>query len=262
MGMRESPQGINGRPWPMTVLSKSLILLILFTIFITDLLSINKKLIDVFKSIKNDKILVINKCDIIHNNLKLEHLEENIKNSFNLNEDICFISAKNKLYLNNLINIIEERKNVILCGETSSGKSTLINTLIGSSLTTSKYSNTTLDFIKLKYLEYIIYDSPGIVINENKKNVDKISISTKQIKDDYTISINKLKIKGNANLTFIISHDLLINSKKDKNNLTYKVNIDKPSDIELEDGGFIFVKKPCVLESNFKLEIRDSIIGR
>ena len=48
-----------------------------FTIFITDLLSLNNLVIDNYNLINNKKVLIINKCDIIPNNLKLEHLEEN-----------------------------------------------------------------------------------------------------------------------------------------------------------------------------------------
>lgn len=233
-----------------------------FTIFITDLVSINRKLIDVFKSINNEKILVINKCDIIPDNLKLEHIEENIKNSFNINNDVCFISAKKNLYLNKIINLIEENENVILCGETSSGKSTLINNLIGSNLTTSKYSNTTLDFIKLKYLDYCIYDTPGIIINDDKNNTEKIVISTKQLSDKYVLSIGDVKLTANGNLTFVVSDNLKITSKKEDIELKNIIEINKPTDIELENGGFIFIKNPCIIKANKNLGIRKSIIGK
>lgn len=233
-----------------------------FTIFITDLISINNKLINVFKQIKNDKILVINKCDIIPDNLKLEHIEENIKNSFDINNEVCFISAKKNLYLNEIISKIEENNNVILCGETSSGKSTLINTLIGSTLTTSKYSNTTLDFIKLKYMNYTIYDTPGIMINENKVNTDRIVISTKQLNDKYVLSVGDIKLRVNGNLTFIIPDNVKIISKKEDVKLNYTIKVDKPTDIEINDGGFIFVKKSCIINSNEKLGVRNSIIGK
>jgi len=231
------------------------------TIFITDLISLNKDLIDFFKSINNEKLLVINKCDIIPNNLKLEHIEDNIKNSFNINDEICFISAKKNLYLNKIINKIEEYKNVILCGETSSGKSTLINNLIDSNLTTSKYSNTTLDFIKLKYMDYVIYDTPGIIINSNKKSVEKISIFTKQMSDKYVLSIGDLKLRLNGNITLLVNDSVKINSKKEDIELENVVEINKSSDIELENG-FIFIKNPCIIKSNQKLNIRNSIISK
>lgn len=233
-----------------------------FTIFITDLISINKELIKVFKSINNRKILVINKCDIIPNNLKLEHIEENIRDTYNLVDDVCFISAKKKLYLNSIIDLIEEHKNVLLCGETSSGKSTLINNLVGSNLTTSKYSNTTLDFIKLKYMDYCLYDTPGIVINDNKSNIDNISISTKQLNENYVFNIDNLKLRVNGNLTLIIPSNINVSSKKENIKLEEKIEIKKASDIVLLNGGFIFIKNPCIIEANQKLEVRNSIIGK
>jgi len=233
-----------------------------FTIFLTDLASINKELINVFKCINNEKILVINKCDIIPNNLKLEHIEENIKNSFNIDDEVCFISAKKNLYLNKIISLIEEKENVILCGETSSGKSTLINNLIGSNLTTSKYNNTTLDFIKLKYFDYCLYDTPGIMINENKNNAEKIIICTKQLTKNYVLSIGDVKLRVNGNLTFIVPDNLKITSKKEDMQLENIIEINKASDIELPSGGFIFIKNSCIINSNRNLGVRDSIIGK
>jgi len=231
------------------------------TIFITDLVSINEKLIKVFKSINNKKLLVINKCDIIPDNLKLEHIEENVKKSFDIDDEICFISAKKEYNLNKIINFIESEKNVIMCGETSSGKSTLINNLIGSNLTTSKYSNTTLDFIKLKYLDYIIYDSPGFIINHNKKSVEKIKILTKQLNDKYILTINDIKLRTNGNITLFVSDDVVIGSKKEDVKLDNVTKINNSSDIEL-DNGFIFIKNPCIIESNQKLNVRKSIISK
>jgi len=231
------------------------------TLFITDLLSINKKIIEIFKNINNKKMLVINKCDIIPSNLKLEHLEENIKSSYNIKEDICFISAKKEYNLNKIINVIENDKNVLLCGETSSGKSTLINKLIGSNLTTSHYSNTTLDFIKLKYLDYVIYDTPGILISDNKSPVENIKIYTKQLNVNYVLSIDDLKLRMNGNITLIVSDKINITSKKENVNLDNEINVKNNTDIELENG-FIFVKNSCIIKSNKNFEVRKSIISK
>lgn len=231
------------------------------TLFITDLVSINKDLIKVFKSINNKKILVINKCDIIPNNLKLEHIEENIKNSFNINDDVCFISAKKEYNLNKIIKEIEENKNVILCGETSSGKSTLINKLVGSNLTTSKYNNTTLDFIKIKYLDYIIYDTPGIIINKNKKSTEKIIIKPLNLNDKYILSIDDYRFRCNGNVTLLVTDNVKISTKKSDVVLKNKMNIKGLTDIEL-DNGFIYIKNPCIIESNIELGVRKSIISK
>ena len=157
--------------------------------------------------------------------------------------------------------LIESHSNVILCGETSSGKSTLINKLIDSNLTTSKYSNTTLDFIKLKYMDYVIYDTPGIMINENKQNTEKIIISTKQLSDKYVLTIGNIKLRCNGNLTFIVPDNIKISSKKEDIILDEVININKPSDIEL-DCGFIFIKTSCIINANKKLGVRKSIISK
>lgn len=229
------------------------------TIFISDFLSLNTEVIKIFKKIKNKKILVINKCDLIPNNIKLQHIEENIKNSFDLYDDVFFISAKLKYNLNKLIDFIEEEKNVIICGETSSGKSTLINKLISSNLTTSKYSNTTLDFIKLKYMDYVIYDSPGLVINSSKKNVTNIKVITKVLKNDYNVIIDDIVINGSGNVTLFLDENVNVVSKKKKDEFQYKYSIKDREDIEL-DNGFIFVKNGFSISSNKELGIRDSII--
>ncbi len=233
----------------------------LFTIFITDILHLNEELIKLFKSFNNKKVLVINKSDIIPKNLKLEHLTLNIKESYNINNDIFFISAKSKNNINKIIKLIEENKKVILCGETSSGKSTLINSLTDSLLTTSKYNNTTLDFIKIKYLDYIIYDSPGFIVS-NFKNVEKYRLLTKTLNSKYIYDIGGIKITGDGNITLFLPHDYLLSSKKDNSSLIYELDIKSVSDIILPNGGFIFIKNNMKLKVSQELEIRKSIIGR
>lgn len=233
----------------------------LFTIFITDLLHISNELINIYNSINNKKVLIINKIDILPKNIKIEHIIDNIKRVYNIKEDIYFISAKKKYNLNNIIKLIKDNNKVILCGETSSGKSTLLNNLIGSNLTTSKYDNTTLDFIKLKYEDFFIYDSPGFLIS-NSMYTDKILLTNKLLKEEYILNINDIKIKGNCNLNFYISDKVIMNSKKDNNNLEYKYKINNNSDIIIPGYGFIFIKNNCTIYSNKKLEIRKSLIGK
>ena len=233
----------------------------IFTFFITDLINLNKDIIKIFKSINNEKILIINKCDIIPDNLKLEHIALNIKNSYELQEDVLFISAKQKYNLGSIIKIIEDKKKVIFCGETSSGKSTLINNLIGSNLTISKYDNTTLDFIKLKYLDNIIYDSPGLFLKNNSIELNKIIISPKQINNNFIYNIDDLYIKGNGNITFFINGNYKINSKKDNEEKEY-ITIDDNKDLVIPGVGFIFVKNKASIWLSKDIEIRKSIIGR
>ncbi len=229
-----------------------------FTIFITDLFSLNNKVINSYSQINNPKILVLNKCDLIPNNLKLEHLEENIKKIYNLSEEVIFISAKQKMYLNYLKDLITYFKEVIFCGETSSGKSTLINNLLDTNLTTSKYQNTTLDFIKLKKDNFIIYDTPGLCFN-NKISYDQIKVYIKKLVSDFILSIDNIKLSGIGNATLYLDSNIVIKSRKENINLDYVYKIEKPTDI-LIPGGFIFIKNKGVINSNQELELRDSII--
>lgn len=232
-----------------------------YTIFITDLLNINEELITMYKRVNNSKILVINKCDLIPSNLDLDHIKDNIKNVYNIKEDIIFISAKKKYNLNKIIEIIEDNNNVILCGETSSGKSTLINILLDTNLTTSKYSNTTLDFIKLRYNDYIIYDSPGISLSK-KEVYDRIDIKPLQINDKYIISISDTIIRLNGNITLFLSDKANYKSKKSDIILDNEINVSDNSDILIPGYGFIYVKKGINIKSNKKINIRKSIIGK
>ena len=231
----------------------------LFTIFITDFLSLNKDVIDIFKSIKNNKILVINKCDLIPSNLNLEHIKENILNSYNINNDILFISTKQNINLNDLLSIIESNKRIILAGETSSGKSTLINNLFNTSLTTSKYNNTTLDFIKINKDDVIIYDTPGINLRKRVED-KKIKVVTKKLSDDFVLTIGALKLKGVGNITIFTSYNISITSKKEDIELDYNYEIDNNSDIEL-DNGFILVKNKVNIQTNQNITVRNSIIS-
>ena len=227
-----------------------------FTIFITDYLNLNNEVIKLYKMINNQKVLVINKCDLLPSNLNIQHLIENIKKVYNI-EDVLFISAKNKLHLEYLKSYLNDN-NIIFCGETSSGKSTLINELFQTKLTTSKYQNTTLDFIKIKKDNYIIYDSPGFNIKEVPLVYNNIKCITKKLNKEYVYTIGDIKINGEGNITIFIPSNIKINSKKENNNLGYNNELEY-KDIILNEG-FIYIKNKINIKSNKELIIRDSII--
>ena len=217
----------------------------LFTFFITDLFNLNAEVINNYQKIKNKKILVLNKCDLIPNNLKLEHLEENIKKVYQIEEEVIFISAKQKMSLNYIKDLIAINHEVIFCGATSSGKSTLINNLLNVNLTTSKYQNTTLDFIKITKEEGIIYDTPGITLN-NYISTGKINTSIRKLAPDFVLTINNLKLSGIGNITLYLDSNDLIKSRKENINLEYIYKIDKPTDL-IVPGGFIFIKNKLII---------------
>ena len=232
-----------------------------FTFFITDFLNINDSIISIYNKIKCNKVLVINKSDLIPNNLILKYLEQNIKNTYNIS-DLIFISALDNMNLSKVTKLVEKHENVLFCGETSSGKSTLINKLLGTSLTTSKFDNTTLDFIKMDYSNYTIYDTPGLLLT--KKDIyNKVSVSTKSLKPEFALYLGDyiIKFKGNVNMTLYLKDNIKKVTKKCNEKLTLLNKLPKNSDIYLDNIGFINVKNECIFYSNKEIEIRDSLVG-
>ncbi len=231
-----------------------------YTLFVTDLLSINDSLINTFKSIKNNKALIINKCEILPKNLKLSHLEANIKRVYDISDEVIFISVRKSLYLNKIIDLIQDNKIVIMCGETGSGKSSLINKLFGSDLTTSEYDNTTLDFIKIKGEDNtIVYDTPGLIINSNKLNYFFTRCYTFKLNNKYVLKVDDLLIYGKGVVTLYLNQHADRSTFKRKVDLEYTNVINKNSDIIINNG-FIFVKANANIKSNKELLLRDSII--
>ena len=62
-------------------------------------------------------------------------------------------------------------------------------------------------------------------------------------------------------MTLFLSNDIDFKTKKNDKKLENKLEVTKSSDIEL-NGGFIFIKNSCVIESNKKLNLRKSIISK
>ena len=120
-----------------------------FTFFLTDILNLNKKVINLYEKINSPKVLVITKIDILPKNLKYEILLNNIKRIYHIS-DIILFSQVNGYGQNDILKLCQKEKEVIFSGPTSSGKSSLINYLFNKKLTTSEYQNTTQDFIKIK----------------------------------------------------------------------------------------------------------------
>ena len=210
-----------------------------YTLFVTDLLSIN---------------------EILPKNLKLSHLEANIKRVYDISDEVIFISVRKSLYLNKIIDLIQDNKIVIMCGETGSGKSSLINKLFGSDLTTSEYDNTTLDFIKIKGEDNtIVYDTPGLIINSNKLNYFFTRCYTFKLNNKYVLKVDDLLIYGKGVVTLYLNQHADRSTFKRKVDLEYTNVINKNSDIIINNG-FIFVKANANIKSNKELLLRDSII--
>lgn len=235
----------------------------LFTIFLCDIISLNDKVIDIYNNIKNDKIFVLTKVDIIPKNIKYEKLIKSLKNNYNI--DTYLFSIKNKKLINSLLNIINEKKNVIISGITSSGKSTLINTLFNQNITASHYKNTTLDFIMIKHDDLIIFDSPGFdtkIITSKIKNTLKEKIIN--LKKGYEVNINGIRFYSENDINFVIfmPNDIKVSTKKITLNDGKKELIKDNSDLVFDTFFIYFKKEANIFINNENYLIRKSVVGK
>lgn len=263
-----------------------------YVFFMIDLLNINEETINTFKSINVPKTLIISKLDIIPKSIKETLIEEWLKDTYNINNDIKFLSTKKNINTRLIVKTLEELNinSAHILGFTNAGKSTLINKICeqnnieGKTITTSILPNTTVDFINIPITENItIIDSPGftskytlydnteydLMKNILPKNI--INPITEQTKENTSLIIeNKIRINANSknSFTFYMSNAIKIDKVFEKNtDLTneelIKYNIKDNTDIVIKGLGFINIKKACNLTINTKykelIEIRESM---
>lgn len=263
-----------------------------YVFFMIDLLNINEETINTFKNINVPKTLIISKLDIIPKSIKETLIEEWIKDTYKINNDIKFLSTKKNINTRLIVKTLEELNinSAHILGFTNAGKSTLINKICeqnnieGKTITTSILPNTTVDFINIPINENItIIDSPGftskytlydnteydLMKNILPKNI--INPITQQTKENTSLIIeNKIRINANSknSFTFYMSNAIKIDKVFEKNtDLTNEelinYNIKDNTDIVIKGLGFINIKKACNLTINTKykelIEIRESM---
>lgn len=235
-------------------------------LFLVDFINLDSEVIEAYKKIKSKKILIITKADIIPKNIKYQKLIQNIKNIYDIKEDLILTSSKTKLNIKTITKLCLEEKNICLAGFTNAGKSSLINTLVGSDITVSKKSNTTQDFIKLNVDGINIYDAPGFMSNINRENIPRSIIRpiTYQFPSKHYLLIKdiKLNILENANFTIYVGNEANIIRRKENENVECKIIVPKNSDVIIKGFCFINFKNTCMISLNTKdYEIRPSIVG-
>lgn len=235
-------------------------------LFLVDFINLDSEVIDAYKKIKSKKILIITKADIIPKNIKYQKLIQNIKNIYDIKEDLILTSSKTKLNIKTITKICLEEKNICLAGFTNAGKSSLINALVGSDITVSKKSNTTQDFIKLNVDCINIYDAPGFMSNINRENIPRSIIRpiTYQFPSKHYLLIQdiKLNILENSNFTIYVGNEANIIRRKENENVECKIIVPKNSDVIIKGFCFISFKNTCMISLNTKdYEIRPSIVG-
>lgn len=235
-------------------------------LFLVDFINLDSEVIETYKKIKTKKVFIITKADIIPKNIKYQKLIQNIKNIYDIKEDIILTSSKTKLNINTITKLCLEEKNVCLAGFTNAGKSSLINALVGSDITVSRKSNTTQDFIKLNVDGINIYDAPGFMSNINRENIPKSIIRpiTYQFPSKHYLLIQdiKLNILENSNFTIYVGNEANIIRRKENENVECKIIVPKNSDVIIKGFCFINFKNTCMISLNTKdYEIRPSIVG-
>lgn len=237
-----------------------------FVFFLTDFINLDNSVIEYYKKIKSKKVMILTKADIIPRNIKYNKLIENIKDLYEIREDIILTSSKKKLNISTITNLCLENKNVIFVGFTNAGKSSLINSLTGSDITVSNSQNTTQELIKLNVHGVTIYDAPGLMDDVNRENIPKSSINPRsyQLPGKHYLSINgiKLNIKENSNFTIYVGNEVEILRRKEHENVECNIIVPKNSDVVLKGLGFIkFSNTTLISLSSNDYEIRPSIIG-
>ena len=247
-------------------------------LFLVDIFNINKSIEMINKYINNKIILVITKYDIIPKSVKESKIKSNInKYKFNKNiVDTIIVSSKTNYNIDRLKELIEKNKtsnNIYVCGNTNSGKSTLINKFIKNysnndlMITTSILPSTTINVNEIKINEDItLIDTPGFIEKDNisqfvsPKELKKIMPHTEirpityQIHEGTTLLVNNLLrieyVKGEKNsFTFYISNDIIINrintitNNRGKDLKLTKLDVNDNEDVIVNGLCFIKIKK-------------------
>ena len=249
----------------------------IFKIYIIDLLNINDNTIDIFKKIKGNKLLLISKVDLIGNSINLERIIDNIKKSYNIENDIRIISVKDNFGVKSFLKYLENNiHKCYLLGPTNSGKSSLINKLLEITnsnkdrLTISNKRNTTLEFIRIKISDNLtIIDSPGFLLSDyklNSKYNNIIKPKTFNMKENEALLINDfyIKFKNNTSVTIYNYDELKITKYYKDLKYDYNLNVEDNTDLCINGLGFIRIKNNNELSIS-KLDkrlvsIRNSII--
>ena len=200
-------------------------------VLVIDLLNIPENLDIIKNKINNKTILVINKFDLSPTDNVERYKKYFDKYKINVIDTVC-ISTKNNYNLDYLYELIKKNVNdkVYFIGYTNSGKSSLINKLIynysndNTVITTSYLANTTLDIIEIKLDDFILVDTPGIIIDNNINNLDDSIL--KKLSKGKRIKPISYQVKGKQ---YIYIEDLVKISLENNDIIIYV-----PSNIEVE----------------------------
>lgn len=244
----------------------------IFKIYVVDFLNINNNTIDIYNKIKGNKLLLINKIDMLDKSINKNNIINNIKTIYKIDNILSISTLKNN-DINMLLNYLN-KNNINKCyilGPTNSGKSTLINKLCNNNnLTISNKRNTTLEFINIKLDNLNIIDTPGFLISDynlKTKYNHIIKPITYNMKDNDIIYIDKFYIKFKYKTSITIYCYETIDTKKYYKDIKYDYSLETNNNIDLCINGFgiINIKNKNNIEiynlDKELISIRESVFG-
>lgn len=251
------------------------------TIFLIDFLNITNEVLELFKNITNEKILVINKCEMLPKFLKKDQLIKFIKEEFKI-EDKIILKGHNGSKEFELIYDYLKNNNIkksIFVGMSNVGKSTLINDLIkltkseNPKLTVNKKENTTLDFLNIDMKDFTIIDTPGFIIKDylNIPKSKKIKSYIFQMKENEILNLTQeflLQCESKVNINYLTNYLYEKNIKKNFKQvecLKTKLKVPANNDLVIKGLGIITFKEETIIKTNIEkryLTIKNSMFRR
>lgn len=254
-----------------------------FVIFLVDFLNINEEVMKIFKSIKKEKVLVINKCELIPKHIKKERLRSYVQDNYQVKSDIILKGGTTTHGARSVLRYLLDKniREAYILGISNSGKSTLINDLIDladsklTKTTVNSKANTTLDFIRVKLNDKLtLIDSPGFIISSSLNhdtNGKSITAYNFNMKECETVGIIDntyfLKFESASPITFYTNSSekkVIKKYYRAADNLVNTLEVDDNTDLIINGIGFVTVKKKTKITTNIDskyLEVRKSMFG-
>ncbi len=242
-----------------------------YAFFLVDLFHINEEVMAMYHQIQIDKCLLFTKVDLLPKSLSFEKIKLWLHEVYQV-EDCLFVSAAKQYNIKGILHILEEekKKEAYLLGCTNAGKSTLVNALVNTSITTSIVPNTTLDFLRIPLEnDFVLFDTPGFQpthflyspsdlnrikkVNGNKR-LRPVFYPLKKGASVIIEDLIRIENKGDTcHLIFYIPNSLSIGKVYEKNMFMKTCNsvsffFQKNEDLVLKGLGFATCKTEGILE--------------
>ncbi len=258
--------------------------------FLVDLLNIQTEVMDTYHSIQIPKCFIVSKADILPKSISFSKVKSWLKEVYGVREEVLFLSALKNFNVKSIFRMLERvgSKEGYVLGYTNSGKSTLLNQLMGDSkITTSVVPNTTVGFIKVECDSFTLIDTPGFSYRETlypQKNLSFLKkICSKSILKPITYQLKKgaslviedfIRLENESDvchLTIYMSNHLSIkrmylknNFLKEKERVSYALK--RNEDLVLKGLGFITFKTEAKInvyvDKKSMVEVRKSFFER